>query len=160
GEYRFTSVREGNRSGRAAIGIDFKSADPKSALELNEDPRGHDACFELSGQIATEGRVWVDAQTFDVLRVEQHIEGPTGIQVPIKLQRRDGLPDSVTLDRDDLTMDYKVVTFTDPGDALLLPASIDEIELWRGGLQSERRSDTYSDYRRFLTDGRVVKDER
>jgi hypothetical protein len=70
------------------------------------------------------------------------------------------LPDSVTLDRDDLTMDYKVVTFTDPGDALLLPASIDEIELWRGGLQSERRSDTYSDYRRFLTDGRVVKDER
>ncbi|MGH9411210.1 MAG: hypothetical protein ACRD1V_17365 [Vicinamibacterales bacterium] len=160
GDYRFTSVRAGNKDGRAAIGVDFKSRDPKSKAELNEDPRGLDGCFDTSGPIAAAGRVWVDAHTFDVLRVEQHIEGPVGIRVPVKVQRRDGLPDWVTLDRDDLTVDYKVVAFTDPGEALLVQTSIDEMELWRGGLQSVRRSDTYSDYRRFLTDARIVRDER
>jgi hypothetical protein len=47
------------------------------------------------------------------------------------------------------------VEFTDPAEALLLPESIDSITVLRSGLQSVRRSQVFSDYRRFLTAGRV-----
>lgn len=158
-EYRFTAVHDGNREGRPAIRVDFKSADSRSKPELREDPRGHDACYQMLGTVATQGRVWVDAETFDVLRVEQHIEGPITIRVPWNMQRRDGLPDIITLDRQDVTLDYKTVAFKDPGESLLLPSSIDEMLLWRGAFQSTRRTTSYSDYHRFVTSGRIVKDE-
>ena len=38
---------------------------------------------------------------------------------------------------------------------LLLPETIESITIVRGGLQSARRTDTFSGYRRFLTAGRV-----
>ena len=78
--------------------------------------------------------------------------------MPSTLQRRDGLPDWVTLDRHDLTLDYRRVAFADPAEALLLQSSIDEMLHWRGGLQSSRRTDIYSDYRRFLTSGLIIRD--
>jgi hypothetical protein len=40
---------------------------------------------------------------------------------------------------------------------MLLPESIESLTVVRNGLQSTRRTETFSDYRRFLTDGRVVK---
>jgi hypothetical protein len=56
-----------------------------------------------------------------------------------------------------VTIRYKTVAFHDPEEAMLLPESIDLINVMRGGLASTRRSQTFSDYRRFLTGGRVVK---
>lgn len=160
GEYRFTSVHEANRDGRAVLGIDFTSADSKSALTLRENPRGIEGCYQMVGSVPARGRVWVDAETYDVTRVEQHIEGPVDIRVPWNMQRRDGLPNVVTLDRDDLTLDYKTIAFTEPAETLMLPGAIDELLLWRGAFQSTRRTTRYSDYHRFLTNGRIVKDDR
>jgi hypothetical protein len=149
GEYRFTSVRKGTEKDRAALIIDFESANRKSRPELIEDERGHDDCFDWSGPIAMRGRVWVDARTHDVLRIDR---------VPWKLQRRYHLPAWVTLERDDLTMRYKAVAFSEPDEVILLPESMEALTVIRSGLQSIRRTETFSDYRRFLTTGRVVKD--
>ena len=109
--------------------------------------------------IAARGRVWVDAATHDVLRVDRFLNGPVDIGVPWALQRRYGFAPWVVLERDDVTMRYKVVTFRDPEEALLLPASIESVTVLRNGLQSIRRTDTFSGYRRFLTTSRV-KDPR
>jgi len=38
-----------------------------------------------------------------------------------------------------------------------VPESIDSVIIVRGGLQSTRRSQLFSDYKRFVTEGRVVK---
>jgi hypothetical protein len=158
-EYRFTSsVHEDDRDGRTVIGIDFKSADSKSEITLRENPRGLDGCYQMVGSIPREGRVWVDAQTYDVIRVEQHNEGPVDIRVPWKMRGRDGLPNIVTLDRDDFTLDYHAIAFNDPAETLVLPSAIDEMMLWRGALQSTRRTTRYADYHRFMTNGRIVKD--
>ena len=49
------------------------------------------------------------------------------------------------------------MAFTDPDEVILLPVSTESLTLLRGGLQSTRRTRTFSDYRRFLTTGRIVK---
>jgi hypothetical protein len=157
-EYRFTSVRGGKEKDRAALIIDFMSSNQTSRPELIEDERGHDDCFDWSGPLATRGRVWVDANTYEVLRVERRIGGPVDVQVPWRLQRRYHLPAWVVLDRDDLTVRYSAVAFSDPDEILMLPESMESLTLIRGGLQSIRRTETFDAYRRFLTRGRVVKD--
>ncbi|HEX5476076.1 MAG TPA: hypothetical protein VFX12_15565 [Vicinamibacterales bacterium] len=156
--YRFTSVHEGNDRHRAAFIIDFETADERSEPELIGEAGGHDDCFDWTGPIASRGRVWVDAETLDVLKLERHIAGPTDVRVPWKLQREYGFDQWVVIDRDDLTLHYEPVVFTDPGEVILLPSSIDSLTVLRGGLQSIRRSDVYSGYRRFLTNGRVIKE--
>jgi hypothetical protein len=157
-EYRFTSVREGREKDRAALVIDFMTTARSSKLELIEDERGHDDCFDWKGTVAMRGRVWVDASTHEVLRVDRRIDGPIDVRVPWKLQRKYRLPDWVTLERDDLSMRYKPVAFTDPEEMILLPESITSLTVLRSSLQSIRRTDTFSDYRRFLTTGRVITD--
>jgi hypothetical protein len=154
-EYDFTAVRDGRERNRAALVIDFTSANPKSRAELIEDERGHDDCFDWSGPIATRGQVWVDAATYDVLRVERHNSGPVDLRISWALQRRYLLDSHVTLDRDDLTLRYKDVTFSDPAEVVVLPDSIESMTIVRSSLQSTRRTTTFSDYRRFLTAGRV-----
>jgi len=156
-EYRFTGVREGREGDRAALVIDFVSEKRRSKPELIEDPRGHDDCFDWSGPVAMRGRVWVDSATHEVLRVNRQLLGPVDVRVPWAIQRRHGLPPWVVLDRDDLTMRYKHVAFSDPDEVMLLPESIETMTVVRSHLQSARRSETFSEYRRFLTAGRVVK---
>jgi hypothetical protein len=63
----------------------------------------------------------------------------------------------VVIERDDETMRYKAVAFRDPDEVMLLPESIESLIVLRGGLQSARQTEQFSDYRRFLTRGRVIK---
>jgi hypothetical protein len=154
-EYRFTSVRNGRERGRAAMIIDFTSVERRSRLELIEDERGHQDCFDWKGPIATRGQVWVDAQTYDVLRIERGLLGPVDIRVPSTLQRRYHFDNYVTLDRDDVSMRFAPVRFSDPDETLLLPSEIDNVTIVRTGLQSARRTEAFRDYQRFLTAGRI-----
>ena len=116
----------------------------------------HDDCFDWLGPVAIKGRVWVDAVTHDVLRVERHIGGPVTVKVAWPLQRRYNFQPWVALERDDVTMRYRTVAFTDPDEVILMPESVESLTVVRGGLQSVRRVETYTNYRRFLTTGRVI----
>jgi hypothetical protein len=60
----------------------------------------------------------------------------------------------VTFDRWTLSIRYKPVTFTDPEETILLPSEIDALTMTR--TRGTRRRQTYSNYRRFVTDGRVL----
>jgi hypothetical protein len=154
-DYRFTAVRHGRERERAALIIDFASAQRSSRPELIEDEFGHDDCFDWKGPVAIAGRLWVDARTSDVLRLDRHISGPTDVRVSDRLQRKYRFSPWLTIDRDDLTMRYKEVAFSDPEETMLLPESIESVTVLRSGLQSTRRSQVFTDYRRFLTTSRV-----
>jgi hypothetical protein len=159
-DYRFTAVRDGRERDRAALLIDFATSSTGRRAgrpELIEDEHGHDDCFDWKGPVAISGRLWVDARTHDVLRLERHIAGPTDLRVPDALQQRYRFPPWLTIDRDDLTMRYKEVAFSDPDEVMLLPESIESITVLRSALQSIRRTQVFSDYRRFLTGSRIVK---
>jgi hypothetical protein len=142
---------------RTALMIDFASVERRSNPELIEDPGGHDDCFDWSGHIASRGRIWVDATTYDVLRVDRGLSGPVDVKVPELIQRRHHLASRVAIVRDDVTIRYKTVVFSGPDEALLLPESIESLTVLRGGLESTRRSQTFSGYRRFVTGGRVLQ---
>jgi hypothetical protein len=156
-DYVFTAVRDGKERDRAALVIDFTSVRRRGHPELIEDEHGHDDCFDWKGPVAIAGRVWVDAVSHDVLRLERHVSGPTDVHVPWPLQRKYRFDQWVTLERDDLSLRYKEVAFSDPDEVVLLPESIESVTVFRGGLQSIRRSQAFTDYRRFLTAGRVKK---
>ena len=156
-EYRFTSIRQGKEGNRPAVVLAFQTANRRSRLELIEDEHGHDDCFDWKGTVSRSGRIWLDAETDDVMKVETRIDGPIDIQVPSALQRRHGLSPWITLERDDLTLRYRNVRFTEPDDVLLLPDTIDALTILRSDLQSIRRRDVLTDYRRFLTSGRIKR---
>jgi hypothetical protein len=156
-EYRFTKVSEATELGRPALTIDFESVPQRGHPVLVEDERGHDDCYDWTGPVRVVGRLWVDAATHDVVRLERHLAGPTDVRVPNRLQRAHHFPQWLTIDRDDLTIRYDAVPFKDPEEIVLLPASIESITLVRTTLQSTRRTQLFNDYRRFLTGGRVVK---
>jgi hypothetical protein len=83
--------------------------------------------------------------------------GMADLRVPAQLQRKHNLDVSVTIERHETVIRYKTIPFNDPDEAMLLPESIETLVVMRGGLESMRSRQTFSDYRRFLTGGRVVK---
>ena len=153
--YTFTIVGSGRERGRAALIIDFGSAERSSRPVLAADERGHDDCFDWTGPIAFRGRLWVDADTHDVLRLDRYISGPTDVHVPSRLQTTHHLPPWLTIDRDDVTLRFKPVTFVEPDETMLLPEAIDSRTVVRTGLQSIRRTQVFSNYRRFLTSSQI-----
>ena len=154
--YAFSVAGMGRDRNRSTLMIDFESVDRKSNPRLIEAPSGHDDCFDWNGHIASKGRVWVDAATYDVIRVEKRLRGPVDVRVPALIQRRHHIEPFVMLMRDDMTIRYNTVAFTNPAEVLLLPESIDTFTVVRGGLQSTRRNQTFSDYRRFVAEGKVL----
>jgi hypothetical protein len=156
-EYQFRTAGISKDRNRIALLIDFTSVDRRSNPELIEDPSGHDDCFDWAGHIASRGRIWVDASSYDVVRVERSLRGPVDVKVPESIQRRHQLASWVVIVRDDVTIRYKTVAFSDPDEVLLLPESIDSFTVVRGGLESTRRNQAFSDYKRFVTGGRVLQ---
>jgi hypothetical protein len=153
--YTFTTVRDGRERGYAALVIDFASARRSGRPILVADEFGHDDCFDWTGPIDVRGRLWIDANTHDVLRLDRYNSGPTDVHVPSRLQARYRFPPWLTIDRDDVTLRFKPVTFTDPDETMLLPESIESRTVVRTGLESIRRTQVFSNYRRFLTSSRV-----
>ena len=156
-EYEFRTAGIAKDRNRTALMIDFASVDRRSNPELIEDPGGHYDCFDWSGNIASRGRIWVDAGSYDVVRVERGLRGPVDVKVPALIQRHHHLDNWVVVVRDDVTIRYKTVAFSDPDEVLLLPESIDSFTVVRGGLQSTRRNQTFSNYKRFVTAGKVLQ---
>ncbi len=156
-EYQFKSAGLSKERNRPAFLIDFASVNRRSNLELIEDPGGHDDCFDWTGPLASRGRIWVDTTSYDVLRIERSVGGPEDVRVPLGIQRRHNLGMRVTIMREETTIRYRTVSFSDPDETLLLPESIESVSIVSGGLQSTRRSQTYSDYKRFVGDSRIVE---
>lgn len=155
--YTFTSSGFGKGKNRGALVIDFATSSSGGKGTLVEDERGHPDCFGWSLPTALKGRVWVDANSYEVLRMEQHMAGPGDVRVTFAQQRKHNLPASIVVDRFDTTIRYKTIVFKDPEEAVLLPESIETMILMRNGLESIRRRQNFSDYRRFLTGGRIVR---
>jgi hypothetical protein len=156
-EYQFRPAGMGKDRNRTVFLIDFFSVDRRSNPELIEDKAGHDDCFDWSGQVASRGRIWVDAATYDVVRVDRSLPGLLDVRVPQGIQRRHGLDNHVIIVREDTTIRYRTVAFNDPDEVLLLPESIDSLMITRGGLQSTRRRQIYSEYARFVSAVRVIE---
>jgi hypothetical protein len=154
-DYTWKLAGRGRVDGRDAIQVDFQeraeiTVDVK-LLETNED------CVSYNVTGGTRGRLWVDAETFDVLRMDQRLTGLIDVPLPKELRRRHGVSPIWTMERLDTSYRFKRVQFDDPEETLVLPVSSTSLRITRGaGMPRSRITTEYKKYRRFLTGGRVV----
>jgi hypothetical protein len=156
-DYTWRHAGRGKIDGRAAILVDFQErrrieVTDVRLLESNED------CVIFNVEGGTRGRVWVDAESYDVLRMDHHLGGQAEVQLPRKLRNRAGANSSWTIERLDTTYRFKRVRFADPEETLVLPVSSTSLRITRGAGTPRLRVNTeYKHYRRFMTGGRVIQ---
>jgi hypothetical protein len=132
--------------------IDFRNVS-KEKPELS----AKDECVRVTVPGRTRGRIWLDAETLDVLRLDEHLTGMLDFRAPDTIVRRLGVERDIVLERSDVSIRYAKVKFEDPEESLTLPQLVESTSVWRGmGSPRVRVTHEYSDYRRFVTGGRVV----
>lgn len=156
-EYAFSLAGAAKVDGRQAIMVDFRHLTPVSvdvrAIEDKEDC----IAYELNGGM--RGRLWIDRETMDVLRLDQHLAGLVDVRMPRLLARRPGAASHWTLERWDTSIRFGAVVFRDPEESLVLPVSSSTLQITRGGGTPRVRTEVkYADYKRFLTAARVIGD--
>ncbi|HZR25246.1 MAG TPA: hypothetical protein VFA59_16745 [Vicinamibacterales bacterium] len=155
-DFTFTSAARGTGKEKDALIVEFVHKQDGTP-EIKTDKHKRPECFQISLPVTMKGRVLVDSTTFDVLRVEEELAHRVDIRVPYEQQRSIGLPDYVVVERLQTITKYAVVKFKEPEESLVLPASIEEVAIMRGA-GSHRKRQEFSDYRRFLTGGRIIKE--
>lgn len=151
-DYRFKWAGSDRVAGRAAAKIDYRAA---TSAPASVKWRGR--CVSIDVPAQSGGRVWVDLETGDVLRLDEQLIGRFDFPVPPKKQRGYGLR-WMEIVRADSTTRYKPVRFNDPDETLLLPSSIESLTvITNAGVPRLRTVQTFSNCRRFMTAGRVVK---
>jgi hypothetical protein len=151
GESEFSQAGAATVEGRRALMIDYRGI-----AEQPPDIRWAGDCVTVSLPGRSRGRVWVDADTYDVLRVDDRIVGTFTFDVPREFRRR-GAASTMTIERAETSIRYRRVDFTDPAESMMLPASIDTLTVMRGsGVQRVRISQRFTEHHRFITNSRLL----
>lgn len=140
--------------GRDAIVLAFREV-RKPAVDV-WIPENNEDCISFDIDGGRQGRVWIDAQTHDVLRVDRSLSGMIEVPLPRKIARRPGAEPSLTLERLDASIRFKRVAFQDPEETLVLPVTFSELKIIRGPGGRQRTNTQYQSYRRFITAGRII----
>ena len=154
GDYTFTAKSRQVIEGRSAYEIEFREIrKPTVDVSLVED---NEDCVSFDIEGGMRGKIWIDAETHDVLRMDRSLTGLVEIPLPRKVTRRGGSM-FWTMERWDSTIRFKRVTFQDPMETLVLPISSSTLQVTRGAGTPRLRTNTqYLAYRRFMTGGRVI----
>jgi len=151
--FSFTWAGRDREAGRDAVMLDYRARrDEPPTIEWN----GSCVSVDLPGM--TRGRVWADAESGEVLRLDEHLTGMFEFDVPPE-QRRRGGPTTMIIERADTSIRYRSVGFSSPDETLLLPSSIETMTVWRNaGVQRVFITHDFSNHRRFVTGSRIVRD--
>ena len=150
-DFAFTFAGTARVDGRPAMMFDFKGVAAGAP-----DITWTEECVSVSLPGRSRGRIWVDTTTHDVLRLDERLVGLFEFDVPREHRRR-GAASNMVIERADSSIRYRRVEFTNPPDALMLPAEVETITVIRGGaVQRTRITQRFSDYRRFIADARVL----
>ena len=154
-DYTFSLGKPSKVDGRLAIVVDYQLRRPvKVAVSEVE---GQEDCISFDVDGGFRGRIWIDPDTHEVMRLDQSLAGLVDIPMPRKVARRVGNVASWVMERWDTTIRFKPVRFQDPDETLMLPVSSTSLRVTRGAGTPRLRTITeYSGYKRFLTGGRVV----
>jgi hypothetical protein len=145
--FRFSVERLETISGVRVRRIDYvpRSPDPPQT-------RWDGKCGWVDTFGRTRGSVWVDPATGEVRRFAERLAGKVELPGPA------GDPNApqFVAERADTSIEYKKVAFVNPEETLLLPSRVESITFIRNsGVPRARVIRTFTDYRRFLTTGRI-----
>lgn len=151
-EWNFVMGRPARFDGRPAMTLDYTRHGSHPPQVMSD----HDCLFsDLSGQ--TAGRLWADPSTAEIFKLEERLVGIVDVKIPKDLQKK-GKPREVTYEQMNSSVVYRRVPFTNPDEDLLLPASIETVQVYRSetGQSRLRITQTFAKYRRFVTDSRLI----
>jgi hypothetical protein len=151
-KYSFTSAGVGRVDGREAVMVDYRALDRgEPMVEWTED------CVSVDAPGRFRGRLWAEPETATIVRMDEQLIGMVDLPIPRKHQRINGSL-FMTLERADMSIRYRPVRFSDPDETLMLPAEITSSSMWRnGGSAGSRVTQSFSNYRRFVTAGRILR---
>jgi hypothetical protein len=151
-KYAFTSAGIGRVDGRDTLMVDYRALERgEPIVEWTED------CVSVDVPGRWRGRLWADPESATIVRLDEQLTGMVDLPIPRKHQRVNGAL-FMTLERADMSIRYRPVTFREPDETLMLPAEITSSSMWRnGGSAGSRVTQTFSNYRRFVTGGRIVR---
>ncbi|MEQ1909470.1 MAG: hypothetical protein ABMA15_11640 [Vicinamibacterales bacterium] len=154
-DYVFVAAGTGKVDGRQAVMLDYRPrtmGKPSIAWKA-----GKDDCVTWSLAGHTRGRVWIDPETAEALRLEEHLVGLLDFDVPPHAKRLNQF-ERLTIERFDVAIKFRRFAFTDPDESLLLPASHELISIVRSStFASVRVRQEFKNYRRFMTGIRIVQ---
>ena len=154
-DYRFRLAGESRVDRRPAIMIDYQLV--KTVSVESHMVEGRDDCISFNLEGGTQGRLWIDVETFEVLRLDQRLTSMVDIPLPKPVRRRLDGPAIWTMERWDSSIRFRLVTFTNPDESLVVPTSLSSLQILRGsGAPRLRTTTDYKNYQRYLTNGRVV----
>ena len=154
-EFSFSWAGRDREAGRDAILLDYRTrGDESPTIEWD----GRCVSIDLPGM--RRGKVWADAESGEVIRLDEHLTGMFEFSIPPDQSRRGG-PPRMILERLDTSIRYRPVEFSDPDETLQLPSSIEVMAVWRNAA-SPRVFITHdmSNYRRFVTGSRMLRNPR
>jgi hypothetical protein len=151
-KYAFAGAGVGRVDGRDALMLNYRPLDPgEPIVEWTDD------CVSVDVPGRWRGRLWADPASAAILRLDEQLTGMVDLPIPRKHQRNNGAL-VMTLERADMSIRYRSVTFRDPDETLMLPSEIISSSMWRnGGSAGSRVTQTFSNYRRFVTGGRILR---
>ena len=151
-QYAFSWAGTGRVDRRATVRLDYKTlASPPADIKW----RGE--CVSISPG-RTQGRVWIDAASDDILRLDERLVRTVDVRVPRDLLRVSGAG-WLDLERADSSIRYRSITFRDPDETVVLPDSMETFSIIRGAAVPRlRTTHVFTKYQRFLTDGRIVRE--
>ena len=151
-DYVFRKAGTARVNRRQAVMLDYRST-AQGPMQVT----WRDECVSVELPGRAVGRVWVNGDTGEVLRLDERLTGQFEIPVPAK-QQRAGSPRSMIIERADTSIRYAPVTFHDPDETILMPASIETVQIIRdAGTPRLRMTQVFTNYRRFVTEGREVQ---
>lgn len=140
--------------GRPAIVVAYRETrKPTVDVSLIAD---NENCISFDIQGGMRGKIWIDLETHDVLRMDTGLIGLVDIPLPRKATRHGG-DSRWTMERWDRSIRFKRVSFEDPQETMVLPVTSTTLQVTRGsGTPRLRTSTQYQSYRRFITGARIV----
>jgi hypothetical protein len=151
-KYEFTSAGVGRVDRREALMVDFRS------LERGEPQvEWTEKCISVTVVGQARGRIWADPESAAIVRFDEQLTGMIDFPVPRKHQRVNGEM-YMTLERSHTSIRYRPVLFSDPDETLMLPSEIISSWMFRTPRSTGTRvTQSFSNYRRFVTAGRILR---
>ena len=151
-EFAFTWRDTGRTAGRQSVTLDYQALTPKPPAITFAGP-----CVNIELPGRSRGRVWVDRNTGEVLRLDEQLIGWVEIPLP-RQQKGAGSAISFVVERADSSIRYRPIAFHDPDEIVMLPESIESLQVIRNsGVPRLRIVQRFSNYKRFITAGRIVE---
>jgi hypothetical protein len=150
-DFIFTLAGRSKMDGRAAVMIDYRER-----VVGKPSVKWKDTCVSVDLPGWGRGRAWIDAETNDVLRIDESVSAGFPIDIPPK-QAVFGRPPFMSLEQSTSSIRYQAVVFHDPEERLMLPRSVETTSAWtNAGSARMRLTQTFAHYRRFLGDSHMV----